>query len=79
MGIVEVKEIVIGVTDLIVASEQWRSLLEGPEQESDGLFTFGDGPRIRLVQAEQAGIREVVIGARSVEKARQFLVDRGFL
>jgi catechol 2,3-dioxygenase-like lactoylglutathione lyase family enzyme len=79
LGVIELEEIVIGVTDLMVTSEQWHRLLEGTGQESNGLFTFGDGPGIRLVQAEQAGIQEVVIAVRSVEKARRFLVDRGLL
>lgn len=79
LGIVHLKEIVIGVSDFVAASEQWRRLLEGPGQESAGVFTFGDGPAIRLVEAEQAGIREVVIAVHSVENARRFLVARGLL
>lgn len=56
-----------------------RRLVAGPSQESDGLFSFGDGPGIRLVQAEKAGIREIVMGVRSDRNARRLLADRGLL
>ena len=73
------KEIVLGVTDLATAAVQWRSLVAGPTQASNGLFSFGDGPGIRLVQAEKGGIREIVISVRSVRDAKRFLADRGLL
>lgn len=79
LGVMAVKEIVLQVTDLAKATVQWRSLVATPMQESDGLFSFGDGPGIRLVQAEKAGIREIVIGVRSVGDARLFLAERGLL
>jgi hypothetical protein len=79
LGVIAVKEIVLGVTDLARASVQWRSLVASPSQESDGLFSFGDGPGIRLVQADKDGMREIVVGVRSVADARRFLSDRGLL
>ncbi len=79
LGVIRLKEIVIGVIDVAKASEQWRRLLASAGQESDGLFTFGDGPGIRLVPAETDGIRELVIGVRSLDDARGFLADRGLL
>ncbi len=79
LGVIAVKEIVLGVTDLAKAAEQWRNLIASPAQESAGLFSFGDGPAIRLVEAEKAGMREIVIGVRSVGDARRFLADRGLL
>jgi hypothetical protein len=79
LGVIAVKEIVLGVTDLEKAAVQWRSLVASPGQETDGLFSFGDGPGIRLVEADEPGIREIVIGVRSVGDARRFLAIRGLL
>jgi hypothetical protein len=79
LGVIRLKEIVIGVVDVAAASEQWRRLLAHPEQESNGLFHFGDGPSVRLVPAGKAGIREIVIGVRSLSDARRFLEERRLL
>lgn len=79
LGVKGLKEIVMGVSDLAKATAQWRSLVAGGDQASDGLFAFGDGPSIRLVRAEQPGIIEAVISVRSLEEARRFLAARGLL
>ena len=79
LGVIRLKEIVIGVIDIVAASDQWRRLLSQPEQESDGVFSFGDGPAIRLVSAQKAGIRTIVIEVHSLATARGFLVGRGLL
>lgn len=79
LGVIAVREIVLGVTDLARATVQWRALVDVPRQESDGLFRVGDGPAIRLVHAEKDDMREIVIGVRSVADARRFLADRGLL
>jgi hypothetical protein len=79
LGVIGLKEIVIGVADLVKASVQWRSLSASREQESHGIFAFADGPGIRLVQAQEPGIKEAVISVRSLVEARRFLAARGLL
>lgn len=78
LGVIAVKEIVLGVTDVAKAAVPWRRLVGSAAQESDSVFNVGDGPGIRLVQAED-GIREITIGVSSVAAARRFLADRGLL
>ncbi len=56
-----------------------RVLLAAPEDESEGLFRFGDGPAIRLVHNERPGIQEMVIRLHSLERARNFLAGRARL
>lgn len=79
LGVTGLKEIVVGVSDIAKAAAQWRSLVANREQASNGLFAFGDGPSIRLVQVEKPGITEAVISVRSLAAARRFLAARGLL
>ncbi|MEW5918865.1 MAG: hypothetical protein AB1762_20855 [Gemmatimonadota bacterium] len=79
LGVIAVNEIVLEVTDVVKAAVQWRSLAGSTASESDRRFSFGDGPDIRLVGSERDGIKEIVIGVRSIAAARRFLTDRGLL
>ena len=79
LGVRALKEIVVGVTDIETQRRHWRKLLDSPAQESDGLFTFGPGPGIRLVPASSATIQGMVLQVHSLERARSFLADRRLL
>ena len=79
LGVQALQEIVVGVTDLEAAHAQWRKLLDAPAQESDGVFSFGAGPRVRLVRAAAPGIHRILIQVRSLDTARAFLAGRGLL
>ena len=61
LGVLRLEEIVLGAADLESARRHWRKLLDSPDQEADGVFTFGDGPRVRLVSAAKAAIQGVVV------------------
>ncbi len=77
LGIVSVKELVVGVTDLDGALIAWRKVLDSPSQASVGLITFKDGPALRLVKAQSDGISEMVLLVRSVAEASRFLATLG--
>lgn len=79
LGVVAMKEIVLGVPDVAAASREWRKLVDSPQAESGDTFAFGTGPRIRLVQASTPGILRIVIQVRSIESASAFLAGKGLL
>jgi catechol 2,3-dioxygenase-like lactoylglutathione lyase family enzyme len=79
LGVQALQEIVVGVTDLEAALVQWRKLVDAPAQESAGVFSFGAGPRVRVVRAAAPGIHRILIRVRSLDAARAFLAGRGLL
>ena len=54
-------------------------MIDSPDQESKAVFAFGSGPKIRLELAEAEGIRGIVIGVRSLARAREFLTQKHML
>ena len=79
LGVLAVREIVLGVTDLEAERRRWRRLIEASAQESDGAFAFGPGPAIRLVPSGAAAIEGLVVQVRSLDRARAFLAERRML
>jgi catechol 2,3-dioxygenase-like lactoylglutathione lyase family enzyme len=79
LGVTSLREIVVGVRSIEEASREWRRLIESPDQESKAVFAFGPGPKIRLEPAEAEGIQGIVIGVRSLARAREFLTQRQML
>jgi len=79
LGITSLREIVVGVRSIEEASRAWRRLIESPDQESKAVFAFGSGPKIRLEPAEVEGIQGIVIGVRSIARAREFLTQKNML
>ncbi len=79
LGVRSLEEIVIGAPDLEAARREWRKLLDSPKAESADVFTFGTGPRIRLVQSDTAKILRIVLSVRSLKAAGWFLGGKGWL
>lgn len=79
LGVRELKEIVVGAPDLEAARREWRKLLDSPNADSADVFTFGTGPRIRLVQSNTAKILRIVLSVRSIKDASAFLGGKGWL
>ena len=79
LGVLGVRELVIGVEDTATALVQWRQLLETPAQERHGVLTFPGGPALRLVEAPTGGILDMAIRVRSLEHAERVLMERGML
>ncbi|WP_291157145.1 hypothetical protein [Gemmatimonas sp. UBA7669] len=79
LGVLGVRELVIGVEDTATALVQWRQFLETPAQEKHGVLTFPRGPALRFVEAPTGGILEMAVRVRSLEHAERVLVDKGML
>jgi uncharacterized protein len=73
LGVRTVNEIVLGAKDMDAALARWRKLIDDPAQESNGVFTFGAGPRIRLARAATDGITGIVIQVHSLTRAKSAL------
>lgn len=78
LGIVSVRELVIGVEDPAAAVARWR-LVAGTGGTRDGVVTFAAGPDARFVRASTPGIVEMVVVVRSLAEASRFLESRGSL
>lgn len=79
LGVISVRELVLGVASVKDASQVWDKLLDSPGRGACGLFAFGSGPAIRLVQAKTEGIQSMVVGVKSIARAKQFLAERRML
>ena len=58
---------------------QWRQLLAPEAPVTNGVWRIGDGPMLRLATSERDEVSELVIGVRSLEAARRFLLGKGWL
>ena len=79
LGVEAVKEIVIGVTDLESARRLWQTLLDPARSSGSNAWQVGSGPAIRLVQANQNAIQELVVSVTSLPRAKAFLRARALL
>lgn len=79
LGVVAVRELVVGVEDPAVASSQWGRLLAAPAATGDGVITFDAGPAVRFVRTSRPGIIEMVVVVRSLDDASRFLASRDSL
>ncbi|MGK2960620.1 MAG: VOC family protein [Gemmatimonadaceae bacterium] len=77
LGVLSVREIVIGVEDKDVALAKWRGLLGQRPPTSGDVITWEIGPATRFVKAQPGAIIEMVVVVRSLELAREFLQSRG--
>lgn len=75
LGIVELKEIVVGVKNIEAARGIWERLLQSPPSLGVNSWQVGDGPAIRLIAAAQDGMQALVIRVASLDKAKAFLRD----
>jgi len=79
LGVEAVKEVVVGVTDLEAARSLWQKLLDPTPLSGPSTWQVGDGPAIRLVQAEENTTRALVITVASLPRAKAFLREKGLL
>jgi len=79
LGVEAVKEVIVGVTDLATARGLWQNLLAPAPLSGTSTWQVGDGPAIRLLQAEENRTHGLVIGVASLPKAKAFLRERGLL
>ena len=80
LGVTGVKEIILGATNPSTAARLWQSLLH-PTHTSlpGGLWQIGDGPGVRLVQANDNLVQGLVITVKSLSRATEVLQQLGLL
>jgi catechol 2,3-dioxygenase-like lactoylglutathione lyase family enzyme len=79
LGVVEVKEIVIGAVDLEAARRLWQKLLDPTPSATSNTWQIGSGPAVRLVPAGGNRVQALLIRVASLERAKAFLRDRQLL
>jgi catechol 2,3-dioxygenase-like lactoylglutathione lyase family enzyme len=79
LGIVDLKEIVVGVRDIAAARQIWERLLQGASSTGENSWHVGDGPAIRLTSAPRDGMQSLILRVASLEKAKAFLRDNRLL
>lgn len=73
------KEVIVGTTNLATARPLWQALLNPARPSSPDLWHIGDGPALRLVQADENRLQGIVVAVASLRKAVDFLERSGLL
>jgi catechol 2,3-dioxygenase-like lactoylglutathione lyase family enzyme len=79
LGVVDVKEVVIGTVDLEMARSLWQRLLNPTPPGASNSWQIGDGPAVRLVPADGNRVQALVIRVASLERAKVFLREKQLL
>jgi catechol 2,3-dioxygenase-like lactoylglutathione lyase family enzyme len=79
LGVIDVKEVIIGAVDLDAARQLWQNLLDPTRSATSNMWQVGDGPAVRLVRANENRIEALVIRVASLDRAKGFLRDRQLL
>jgi hypothetical protein len=79
LGVVDVKEVVIGAVDLDGARSLWQKLLDPARSATSNAWPVGDGPAVRLVRTNANRVEALVIRVASLERAKAFLRERQLL
>ena len=79
LGVVAVKEVIVGAVDLEVARQRWQKLLDPIPSTTSNTWQIGSGPAVRLVPANENRIQTLLIRVASLERAKAFLRDRQLL
>ncbi len=79
LGIRALREIVITLADLKQGTDSWAGFLGRERLVSTGVFTFSEGPAVRLVQSPQEGIHEIVLEVAALAETKTYLESKGLL
>lgn len=79
IGVVRVQEVVVGTTDLGGASRRWQTLVAPAPPSDADVWSIGDGPAVRLVQADTNMIQGLVLAVIDLPTARDFLAGKSLL
>jgi catechol 2,3-dioxygenase-like lactoylglutathione lyase family enzyme len=79
LGVVEVKEVIIGAADVDTARGLWQTLLDPARAATSNTWPVGNGPAIRLVSAAEDRIQALVIRVASLDRATAFLRENQLL
>jgi hypothetical protein len=79
LGVVRVEEVIVGTADLRKANRAWQKLVAPAAASGADLWRIGDGPAVRLVQAEKDMLQGLVVAVSALPAARDFLEKKGLL
>jgi catechol 2,3-dioxygenase-like lactoylglutathione lyase family enzyme len=79
LGIVEVKEVVIGAAELETARRLWQRLLDPIPSSTSNTWQVGTGPAVRLISAAENRVQTMVIRVASLDRAKTFLREKQML
>jgi hypothetical protein len=79
LGVVDVKEVIIGAVDVDMARRLWQKLLDPTPSAMSNTWQIGTGPAVRLVPADENRVQALVIRVASLERARAFLREKQLL
>jgi hypothetical protein len=79
LGLIRVKEIAVGTTQLTQSSALWRKLLHPAIEETGLCWQAGDGPALRLITAAQDSIHHMVWEVASLTNAKEALIQLDLL
>jgi hypothetical protein len=79
LGVMTVKEVIVGATDVKLAMNLWDRLVAPSRTVEPGLWHVGNGPAIRVVQARESRLQGIVISVASLSRAKTFLQEKRLL
>lgn len=79
LGLIRVKEVAVGTTQLTESSALWRKLLRPAIEETGLCWQVGDGPALRVITAERDGIHHMVWEVASLADAQAALAKLDLL
>lgn len=78
LGVLSLKEIVIGSTNFSMHKNELVKL-PGINSNKDNVYSFKEGPSIRLTNSTTNGFEKIVIKVRSVDQARKYLKSQNLI
>jgi catechol 2,3-dioxygenase-like lactoylglutathione lyase family enzyme len=79
LGVIDVKEVVIGAVDVEMARRLWQRLLDPTRAAAPNTWPIGTGPAVRLVRANENRVEALLIRVASLDRARAFLREKQLL
>jgi catechol 2,3-dioxygenase-like lactoylglutathione lyase family enzyme len=79
LGVVDVKEVIIGAVDVEMARRLWQRLLDPTPSATSNTWQIGTGPAVRLVPATENRVQALLIHVASLERAKAFLREKQLL
>ena len=79
LGVIDLKEVVIGAIDMEMARRLWRRLLDPRPSATPDTWQIGSGPAVRLVPANENCVQALLIRVSSLERAKAFLREKQLL
>jgi hypothetical protein len=79
LGVIDVKEVIIGAVDVEMARRLWQRLLDPTPSATSNTWPIGTGPAVRLVPASENRVQALLIRVASLERAKAFLREKQLL